>query len=195
MNSELILPMMMYGKFKSTRVKKDKEGNTLYELDVKGNPKLDKKGKKKPIKKNVTIYHKEEDGDPGIFPSVNHIYERMRGGRQKPTQAALDLKEKWAVAAQMWMKDNNWTKTELEKVVVEVWAYFPNESRKRDTNNVFKLMMDAFDGIIYDNDFYGLPRVMDFDVVQEGERPYFRLNIYKKDDEDEIMRERYKQSS
>jgi Holliday junction resolvase RusA-like endonuclease len=187
MNEPLILPMMMFGKFRSQRVKKDEQGNTIY--------KISKNGKKTPVTEKVWIEHKEENGDPGVYPSVNHIYVNMAKGRKRLSKPAERLKEKWEALAIMWAKDNGWETTKKEKVVIELTAHFPNDNIIRDTNNAFKLLMDALEGIIYDNDHYALPRVMDFKKVKDGERPYFEVNIYKKDDEYAVLLQRLRQTS
>ena len=195
MMKPLILPMMMYGKFRTTRVKKDNEGNTIYKRNPDGSYKLDKHGRKIPEKEKVWIYHREEDNDPGVYPSVNHIYViNMKHGKKRLSAPAEKLKEKWEVITKEWMEENNWKTTSKEKIVIEVTPYFPNDNIRRDSNNAFKLMMDAFNGLIYDDDYYGLPRVMDFAKVQDGESPYFEVYIYKKDDEYEILQQRIRQT-
>ncbi|MNI87241.1 Endodeoxyribonuclease RusA [compost metagenome] len=80
--------------------------------------------------------------------------------------------------------------TKGQKVVVELTAYFPNDKLRRDTNNVFKLMMDALTDIIYDDDEFALPRVIDFHKVSDEEKPYFKLDIYLKEEEDEVIMQR-----
>lgn len=179
MYSPLILPMMMYGKFRQTRTKRDKDGNPII-----------KNGKR--VMEKYWKIHNELDGDPGVYPSVNHIYVRMRNGRQRLSEPAQNLMDRWAALAKMWVKDNNWEIAD-EKVVIEMTAHFPNDNRKRDTHNAFKLMLDALEDIIYTNDRYALPRTMDFKKVKEGEQPYFELNIYKKEQEYEILQKRLEQ--
>jgi Holliday junction resolvase RusA-like endonuclease len=183
MRTSLIIPMMMYGKFASTRAKRDKDGNTIVK-------KIDANGKKVYEREKCFVTHSEKKGDKGVYPSVNHIYKRIAHGRQKLTTAAEKLKEKWEAEAYQWVEQNNWILTNEEKVVVELTAYFPPDKIRRDTNNVFKLMMDSFTGIIYDDDEYALPRVMDFHRVEEGQKPYFKLDIYLKSEEDEILMQR-----
>lgn len=183
MRTTLILPMMMFGKFASTRSKKDKNGNAIVK-------KRDAKGRLVYEREKCYVTHSEKKGDKGVYPSVNHIYKRIAHGRQMLTKPAEDLKENWENKARMWAEENGWQLTEEQKVVVELTAYFPNDKLRRDTNNVFKLMMDAFTGIIYDDDEYALPRVMDFHKVGEGEKPYFQLDIYLKDEENIILMER-----
>lgn len=183
MRTPLIIPMMMFGKFRSTVAARDEEGNAIV---------LRRDAKNRPVYKKVKswVTHSEKAGDKGVYPSVNHIYTRMAGGRQKLTAPAEKLKKRWEALAYEWVATNGWQLTKEEKVVVELIAHFPADKLRRDTNNVFKLMMDAFTGIIYDDDEYALPRVMDFHRVAEGEQPYFELNIYLKSEEDEVLMQR-----
>jgi len=175
---ELILSMMMFGKFRSNRAKRDKDGKTI----------KDKKGKN--ILEKCWVYHNELNGDPGVFPSVNRIYQRAQGGRQKLTKAAENLFDRWVAEASGWVEDNSWVITD-DKVILEIDVFFPNDNRKRDTHNALKLMMDAFENVIYTNDSKALPRIMNYQKIEDGEYPHFKLNIYRQDEEDEIMRKRY----
>jgi Holliday junction resolvase RusA-like endonuclease len=183
MRETLIIPMMMFGKFRSSVAARDEDGNTII---------LKRNAKGKPVYKMVKswVTHSEKKGDKGVYPSVNHIYTRIGNGRNKLTVPAEKLKEKWEALAYMWVADHNWQLTIEQKVVVELTAYFPADKRRRDTNNVFKLLMDSFTKIIYDDDEYALPRVMDFHKVEVGEDPYFELNIYLKTEEDEVIMQR-----
>jgi Holliday junction resolvase RusA-like endonuclease len=186
----LKLPMMMYGRFRHVRVKHDKEGHTVYLKNTAGEIRLTPKGKKIPVKEKVWINHVRGKSN-GIYPSVNHIYKRIAHGRQQLNQPALDLLETWKALAYEWAQETHWDHSYNGKVVVELTAYFPNDLKKRDTNNVFKLLMDALEGPIYPNDVNALPRVLDFHTVEE-EEPYFILNIYRKEDEAIVMRERHR---
>ncbi|MCD7910906.1 RusA family crossover junction endodeoxyribonuclease [Bacillus velezensis] len=188
MRESLFIPMMMYGRFRSTRAKRDEYGNAIIK-------KIDSKGRKVYEKEKCWITHSYKNGDKGIYPSVNHIYERMNKGRQKLTKPAQNLKERWEAAASLWVNKVGWEQTKNEKVVVELTAYFPSDNIRRDTNNVFKLMMDAFSEIIYDDDVNVLPRVMDFQKVKENEDPYFKLDIYLKSEEDQVIMERIAEAS
>lgn len=183
MRESLIIPMMMFGKFRGTKAKRDEEGNAIVK-------KRDSKGRLTYVTEKTWVTHSEKNGDKGVYPSVNHIYKRMGNGRQKLTAPAEKLKEKWEMEAKAWAEKHNWEVTKKQKVVVELTAYFPADKKTRDTNNVFKLMMDAFSEIIYDDDEFALPRVMDFHRVKAGEKPYFKLDIYLKSEEDEVIMQR-----
>lgn len=183
MRESLILPMMMFGRFRRERAKRDENGKTI----IKG---YYKNGKPKYAKEKYWLVHSEKDGDKGVYPSVNEIYVRMHKGRQRYSEPAMRLFDKWQVETRMWMDKVNWKTTNKEKVIVELTAYFPNDKIRRDVSNVLKMLPDAFTGLIYDDDEYSLPRVMDFHHVEEGQKPYFKLDIYLKSEEDEVFMRR-----
>lgn len=169
----LILDMMMYGVFKAQVAKVDENGE-----------------KKRNAKGDIMYEYKNRKYTPensnGIYPSVNHMYVNGPKGSKRLAKGAEDLKEKWYIAAQMWAKDNEWEMTSKEKIVVECIPYFPSDNKARDASNALKLMLDAFEGVIYKNDVFALPRIMDIRKVSDLERPYFEVTIYKKDDENAI---------
>jgi Holliday junction resolvase RusA-like endonuclease len=158
---EIILPMMMYGSYMSYRTIVDPKN----------------KKRKKKMKKRIT--HKEEDGDQGFFPSVNHIYMNTRFGGKKLTKPAEELKEKWSNIFKEACRENGWDTTKKEKVVINLKLYFP-DNRVRDTSNALKLLLDSMEGIVFDNDYYALPRIIDFEVLKDKKiKPYIVVEIEK----------------
>lgn len=188
----LILPMMMFGSYMDYEREKDPKDPTGKKYIIK--KKLNAKGKLVPVKKKIT--HVEANGDMGFYPSVNHIYQNTGKGGKKLTKAAERLFDKWQGLAHGWAVRNGWEMTEKEKIVLELYAYFPDK-HVRDTHNVLKLMMDALEKVIYKDDNYALPRIMDFEYLEKdsGVRPYFELRIYKKADEIDLedVRKEYEQ--
>ena len=106
---------------------------------------------------------------PGVPPSVNHMYVNGHKGRRVLTAVAETWKTDITVRAIEWRRKNNW-KTAKGKTIVRLWYFWP-DNRKRDTHNTLKLMLDCFeDALIYTNDKYALPQVMDYDVDRENPR-------------------------
>ena len=67
------------------------------------------------------------------------------------------------------MRDNAWT-TARGKVILNLYYYFPDQ-RKRDTHNTLKLMLDGLeDAGLYENDYYALPRVINFWIDKKNPR-------------------------
>ncbi|KKX54472.1 hypothetical protein X546_15655 [Brevibacillus borstelensis cifa_chp40] len=59
--------------------------------------------------------------------------------------------------------------------------YWPT-GRKRDVENVGKLLWDALEGIVYENDRWLLPRYMDFSVDQDN--PRVEIKFYRLEEAD-----------
>jgi Holliday junction resolvase RusA-like endonuclease len=119
----------------------------------------------------------EEDGDPGFFPSVNHIYTNTKYGGKKLTKPAEDLKRKWRSIIAHECGKNKWKVKDKQKIIVNCYFFFP-DYRIRDTNNIFKLLMDSMEGLIFINDYYALPRVIDFEILKDKKvKPYLEIEI------------------
>jgi len=114
----------------------------------------------------------------GIFPSVNHMYTNIRNGAKRPTQAAMVLFNQWRELLAKAIEEQGWIMTTKEKVVVEITLMYPDK-RIRDASNMLKLLLDALEALVYDNDYYCLPRIMDFTI---GDDPNIALTIYKAGD-------------
>jgi len=82
-----------------------------------------------------------------------------------------------AYRAKVAAREAKWKIANGRKVVVLMYFFFPNK-RKKDTHNTLKVLMDSFEGILYENDYYALPRIMDFDIDRENSR--LDLVVYMK---------------
>lgn len=117
---------------------------------------------------------------PGVAPSVNHMYvNAYRNGRRMRVLSA-DA-ETWSYAVSMLAKkevrDTGWAMAKKgEKVVAEVKVYWPDRKR-RDVENVGKLLWDSLQGIVYEDDSWILPRYMDF--VVDRENPRIEIKCYR----------------
>lgn len=111
---------------------------------------------------------------PGNPPTLNHVYRNVAINRRIITRDG-----------QMWVRDvqtiatasiqtQSWQKSANEKLVAEVKIYWPTR-RKRDVENVGKLLWDALEGIVYENDQWLLPRYMDFAVDKHSPRVEIRF--------------------
>ena len=78
--------------------------------------------------------------------------------------------------ARVAAKQVGWEITK-EKVVIEVIAYW-QDARKHDMNNTHKLLADAFEGILYENDNVVLMRDMDFSI--DRKKPRLEVTIRPK---------------
>lgn len=157
------LPLMMFG----TYVKK----STV----VAG---VDKNGKKKyKAKKEKTTL--VPGVDKGIFPSVNTLYQTARNGSVSRTAIAKNHINLWKSIVESEWKELYKGPIYGTKLYLDCYFVFP-DNRKRDTNNVLKMLPDALEGVIYDNDYFVLTRVQDFIVSDVGEA-YLMIEVRKVD--------------
>lgn len=122
-----------------------------------------------------------------IPPSVNHCYVNKyhRGRSRMLSPEAKAWKEYAALVAKAEARLQHWQTPEpSEKVVVAIYAYWP-DNRIRDMHNSHKLLMDALeDGGIYHNDKYALARDMDFSV--DRKEPRLELFVFLKPEVEEL---------
>ena len=111
-----------------------------------------------------------------VPPSVNHCYINIGHGAKRLSKFAEQWVDDAKDIAIKQAKKQGWKMVEGEKVVVEIWTYFPDR-RRRDTHNGSKVMLDALEGIITNDDRYILPRYMDVSVDKEN--PRVELKCYK----------------
>lgn len=103
-----------------------------------------------------------------VTPSWNHLYI-LKGSRQFLDKWAIKHKKRIISLAQEWVQENNWEMTENRKVIVNMWVYW-SDSRKRDCHNIDKLILDALESVIFDDDSNVLLRFQDFDIDRENPR-------------------------
>ncbi|PWK10187.1 RusA family crossover junction endodeoxyribonuclease [Tumebacillus permanentifrigoris] len=98
---------------------------------------------------------------PGNPPSMNHVYRNVSISRRVVTPDGKMWKDAVQIFACSAMQKAGWKMTKDEKVVAEVTVYWPSK-RKRDVENIGKLLWDSLEGIVFDDDQWLLPRYMDF---------------------------------
>lgn len=93
-----------------------------------------------------------------IPPSVNHCYLRRGSNTFKSDEAKAWIKEAKWLAKTWWNKPQR-----INKTIMKIWVFW-NDGRRRDCDNILKLVQDSLTGIVWVDDYYCLPRVMDWQV-------------------------------
>lgn len=116
-------------------------------------------------------------------PSVNHSHKQwVSNGRimRVPTNSTKE----WRIEAQLDViaatKEQKWKCTKQSKVVVELTIWWPDK-RKRDSHNLIKEICDALNKRIYDDDYWALPRIIDFGYDKHD--PHVDIFCYLQDNE------------
>lgn len=153
--SELIyrttLPLMMFGSY-------TKKTQTVV------GTKPDGKKKYKYTRKVVKLV---QGVDKGLFPSVNTLYVSGKGG--KVTRSAIAKKHiaLWNTLVRSEWEQEHSGPIKNKKLYLDCYFVMP-DNKKRDTSNVLKMLPDALEGVLYENDYYVLPRVQDFVISKDG---------------------------
>lgn len=112
-------------------------------------------------------------------PTQNHMYNNafVKGRRMRVlNHNAESWKNECIMTAILWRNKNKWS-TATGKTIVRLWYFFPDK-RKRDTHNTLKLLLDSLeDALIYENDRYALPHIMDYEVDREYPRVEIEFEV------------------
>lgn len=104
-------------------------------------------------------------------PSVNHCYRHCRRGTFK-----TDMAKAWQ--EQCGWKARSWYRGPLlkQKAIMRIWVYW-NDGRRRDADNLLKLTQDALTGIVWTDDMYCLPQVMDWQIDRGNGRMEIEIEV------------------
>ena len=119
-----------------------------------------------------------------IPPSVNHCYVNIAGQRKgrKLTEAAKNWKLLAGYEANQAKRKQGWIYPDKdEKIVLLLWAFWPDR-RPRDMNNCHKLLPDALENVLFENDKNVLVRDIDFSF--DAKRPRLEIVVARKDEVD-----------
>lgn len=106
-----------------------------------------------------------------IPPSVNNAYTINRYTRQiVPKETVKRWIESAAWIATDEKRKQRWCFSRNEKLILELTAFWKDNSRDRDIHNLHKPLADALEGVLYENDCMVLIRDMDFSVDSKNPR-------------------------
>ena len=111
-----------------------------------------------------------------IVPSVNNCYRNVTVNRRILTAKGKAWQHEVQYIAKAEAKRQKWSFSKGEKLVMELWFYWPDK-RKRDTHNSHKLLLDTLESILYENDCMVLARDMDFMLDRNNPRVEVVLKI------------------
>jgi crossover junction endodeoxyribonuclease RusA len=113
--------------------------------------------------------------DQGLFPSANHIYTHTPKGKRL-TKIAENKLEEWRYLTQLWANRYHWPCIGSEKVIIRLY-FFLNDNRRKDTHNTLKLLLDALETVIYEDDRMALPQVIDFEIDRTNPRIEIEVEV------------------
>lgn len=103
-----------------------------------------------------------------IPPSVNAIYYNTRGGGRRLTAKAERYVSDVRALARAFAEDAQWEKkTDATWLYMDMVFYFPDK-RIRDSHNCLKILLDALEKVIFENDYYVLPRILSVELDRDA---------------------------
>ncbi len=103
-----------------------------------------------------------------VAPSVNHMYIPTKSGSKVLTKEAKAYIRIAQDIARDAIKKAKWKKDEDHVwYYMDLYFYFPDK-RIRDSHNCIKLLMDCFEGLLFPNDYYVMPRIQRVELDKEN---------------------------
>ncbi len=103
----------------------------------------------------------------GIPPSVNHSHINIREGNRNKrirSQATKEYMIDTGWLAKRWMVLSKWHMPDKDKkIIMRVWIYWP-DNRRRDADNLIKILQDSLTHILWHDDRQVLPQIIGFAV-------------------------------
>ena len=115
-----------------------------------------------------------------IPPSVNRAYRNVRIDMRIKTDDAAQFLHDAGWTAKHWARQNEWRMpANSQKVIMRVWIWWPN-AKRRDPDNIFKMLNDAIKGVLIEDDNMILPQVIDFEIDKQNPRVEVELELVEK---------------
>lgn len=103
-------------------------------------------------------------------PSVNSMYFNTRGGGRTLTRQAKNYIRDSRALINLAIDEQNWYQHEKDVwLYVDLVFYMPDR-RVRDSHNMLKLLLDVMQGIVYENDYYAMPRIQSVEYDKHNPR-------------------------
>ena len=114
-----------------------------------------------------------------IPPSVNHAYRNVAVHRRIKTGKAKVYIAEAGWMAKTWARKVGWTPPPLPiPVVMSIWIYWPDK-RRRDPDNLLKILLDSLAGVLYFDDKVVWPQVCGVSVDRQRPRLEVEIRLVK----------------
>ena len=105
-----------------------------------------------------------------VPPSVNSIYYNTRGGGRRLTKKAENYIRDARALIGLYMDEQRWTKPSTYTWMYADMVYYFPDRRIRDSHNCLKILMDAMQGFVFQNDYAVMPRIYAVEYDKENPR-------------------------
>lgn len=110
-------------------------------------------------------------------PSVNRSHRNVTVQKRIRTPETVAYMRDAGWLAKAWAQQTHWCiPPPQKKVVMRVWYWWPN-ARRQDTHNRIKVLADALEGVLYEDDRCVLVQEQDYAVDRERPRVEIELEV------------------
>lgn len=111
--------------------------------------------------------------------SVNNLYMNTRGGGKRLTSKAERYVRDSRALINLAVQEQSWAKPNRSVWLYIDMVFYFQDRRIRDSHNCLKLLLDVMQGIVYQNDYFVLPRIQS--VEYDKDNPRVELRVYPQD--------------
>jgi crossover junction endodeoxyribonuclease RusA len=111
-----------------------------------------------------------------VPPSVNSMYVNTRGGGKRLSAKAESYTRVSRALINLAIQEQSWVKPNRSVWLYADMVFYMGDRRIRDSHNCLKLLLDVMQGIVYQNDYFVLPRIQS--VEYDKGNPRVEVRIY-----------------
>lgn len=98
------------------------------------------------------------------------MYYNTKGRGKRLTRKAEEYIRENRALINLAIEEQHWIKQKPCTWYYIDMAFFMPDRRVRDSHNMLKLLLDVMQGIIFDNDYYALPRIQTVEYDKDNPR-------------------------
>lgn len=122
-----------------------------------------------------------------IPPSVNGLYYNRRNGSKVLTKNAQDFIRCARAIINVAIEDQGWKLPERTAwLYVDVVVHMPDR-KVRDSHNMLKIIMDVMQGLIYQNDYFVMPRIQSVEYDKVNPRINVKVSYQTKKERKKVL--------
>lgn len=123
-----------------------------------------------------------------IPPSVNSIYANTRYGGKRLTKKAENYIREVRALTNEFIEEQRWQKAENGQwLYVDLVFFFPDR-RRRDSHNTLKILLDALQTLIYEDDMFVMPRIQGVEYDKENPRVEMKFTYQTKNNRERALK-------
>lgn len=108
-------------------------------------------------------------------PSVNALHVGLQNGSRKLSYKAKNYFRDARGKINVEIEEQKWVKQSKSTwLYIDLVFYMPDR-RIRDSHNMLKLLLDVLQDVVYDNDYYVMPRIQSVELDKENPRVEFKI--------------------